>query len=262
MESQNQSLYFRESDQNQPQLKGSKLTFQVKEIPSAPKAPPLYSGQHDREEEERQREDREERDEVQTQRSEKVEQKMDLNKDHMTVMEKHCEFFDRNKDGMIYPWETFEGLRAIGFGVPLAIFGTFFIHFAFFAFATPNWLPNPRFGLNVKMMHRCKHGSDSEVFDHSGRMIKEKMDEIFSRYSDRQDSIHVRDIFRMTQEKWVAMDFFGWISEKFEWGFLAILVADKGRISREDIESQFDGTLFYKLEERNKSKRSNKRKTE
>jgi len=261
MQSQDQSLYFREHEQNQPQLRGSKLTFQVKEIPSAPKAPPVYAAHHDREEEERQREGQEERQEVQTKQAKKVEHKEDLNKDHMTAMEKHCEFFDRNKDGMIYPKETFEGLRAIGFGIPVAIFGTFIIHFTFFVFAARSW-PNPRFGLNLKMMHRCKHGSDSEVYDHSGRMSKEKLDEIFTRYSDRQDSIHVRDIYRMTQDKWEALDFFGWIAEKFEWGFFALLVAEKGRISREDIEGQFDGTLFYKLEERNKAKRSNKKKTQ
>jgi peroxygenase len=194
----------------------------------------------------------------QQEKSSELKPKFDEKK--LTVMEKHCEFFDRNKDGMIYPWETWEGFRAIGFGYILSMIGVVFIHLSFVLFANRSWIPNPRFGLDLKMMHKCKHGSDSEVYDHDGRMDKNKLDEIFKKYSDRPDSIPVRNLFWMTQEKWEGFDFFGWFAEKLEWGFLTILVkTDDWRIRREDIEAQFDGSLFYKLEQRNKAKGKGKR---
>jgi len=28
---------------------------------------------------------------------------------HENVMQKHAAFFDKNQDGVIYPWETFQG---------------------------------------------------------------------------------------------------------------------------------------------------------
>jgi peroxygenase len=177
-------------------------------------------------------------------------------RDNMTVLEKHVEFFDRNKDGFIYPWETFEGFRVIGFGYILSAFATFIIHLFFPPFANRSLIPFPRLRIDVSMIHKCKHGSDAEVYDHFGKMDNEKLDELFRVYSDRPDSIPVRNLFwSMTNDKWEAFDFFGFWAEKLEWGFFVLLVAtDDWRIRREDIEAQYDGSLFYKLERERKLK--------
>jgi len=290
MEHNNPYLYLRD-EQDPLQMippASDKTNFQRKDVPSPPPAPPpSFYGQDDREEEEREREHHHQEDQdeghkkgskqekkggklkqegredqsIKTSKQHgaesKSEGKEEIKKDRMSVLQKHCEFFDRNKDGWIYPWETFQGLRAIGFGIILSCIGVLLIHCAFFFFATRSWIPSLRLGLDLKMVHKLKHGSDAEVYDHDGRMDKEKLDEMFSRYSNRSDAIHVRNVLKMTQDKWEALDFFGWCAAKLEWGFFAVLVADKnGWISREDIEGQYDGSLFYKLEERNKSKRS------
>ncbi|KAK6242362.1 hypothetical protein SCA6_007751 [Theobroma cacao] len=46
------------------------------------------------------------------------------------VLQKHVAFFDRNHDGLIYPWETFEGFRAIGAGYMLSIASAILINIA------------------------------------------------------------------------------------------------------------------------------------
>ena len=38
------------------------------------------------------------------------------------------QFFDRDKDGIIFPWETFEGFRAVGFNPILSAFAVPVIH--------------------------------------------------------------------------------------------------------------------------------------
>ncbi|XP_040860851.1 probable peroxygenase 4 [Glycine max] len=44
------------------------------------------------------------------------------------VLQKHVAFFDRNHDGIIYPWETFQGFRAIGCGYLLSSVAAIFIN--------------------------------------------------------------------------------------------------------------------------------------
>jgi hypothetical protein len=48
----------------------------------------------------------------------------------------------------------------------------------------------------------------------------------------------------------VAYDFFGWSAAKLEWGFLFILCQENGKISRECVLGQYDGSLFYTLAKR------------
>ncbi|PKA62736.1 putative peroxygenase 7 [Apostasia shenzhenica] len=52
----------------------------------------------------------------------------EANSGEMTALQKHVAFFDRNKDGVIYPWETFQGFRAIGAGIGLSVAGAAFIN--------------------------------------------------------------------------------------------------------------------------------------
>ncbi|WVZ09626.1 hypothetical protein V8G54_014156 [Vigna mungo] len=40
------------------------------------------------------------------------------------VLQKHAAFFDINKDGVIYPWETFQGFHCFSFSLQ---FSTFFL---------------------------------------------------------------------------------------------------------------------------------------
>ncbi|RZC61477.1 hypothetical protein C5167_023243 [Papaver somniferum] len=51
-----------------------------------------------------------------------------MSNNNQNVLQKHVAFFDRNKDGVIYPWETFQGFRAIGCGIGLSTVAALFIN--------------------------------------------------------------------------------------------------------------------------------------
>ena len=52
----------------------------------------------------------------------------DVYSGELTPLQRHVAFFDRDKDGVIYPAETYRGFRAIGAGVPLSAFSALFIN--------------------------------------------------------------------------------------------------------------------------------------
>eukprot|EP00249_Psilotum_nudum_P013912 c24581_g1_i1 orf=146-850(+) len=176
---------------------------------------------------------------------------------NLTVLQQHVEFFDRNKDGVIYPWETFAGFRAIGFNPIVSFLGMLFINLCFSYATLDSWIPSPLFPIFVKNIHRTKHGSDSEVYDMEGRFIPFKFEEIFSKFAkSHPHGLTFQEMLGMTEAQRNAFDPFGWVASKLEWGFTYWLVKDeKGYAPKEAIRSVFDGSLFYYLQKRNEAKK-------
>ncbi|KXS14350.1 Caleosin-domain-containing protein [Gonapodya prolifera JEL478] len=194
------------------------------------------------------------------------------NNKHLSVLQQHVAFFDRERgqrlnarnavageltlqwnsgkvrdgDGIISMRDTFLGFRSLGFNI-LAVF----IINVNFSYPTSNsWVPDPTFGVCIKNIHRAKHGSDSEAYDNEGRFVPQKFEEIFSKHDrDRKGALTFPELMRMirAQRNWV--DPFGWFAAFFEWGTLFLLCAKDGMISKEAVRRQYDGTLFYYIEQ-------------
>lgn len=48
-----------------------------------------------------------------------------------TVLQQHCAFFDRNGDGVIYPQETYQGFRALGYTPTISVLAAIVINGSF-----------------------------------------------------------------------------------------------------------------------------------
>ncbi|KAJ3359223.1 hypothetical protein GGF32_009516 [Allomyces javanicus] len=175
---------------------------------------------------------------------------------NLSVLQQHVKFFDRSGDGIISMLDTFRGFRALGFNLLFSIMAIFMIN-GTMAYATQDsWIPDPRFRVYIKNIHKAKHGSDSESYDTEGRFVPEKFEEMWTKYAKTSaEYMTARELFQMTEAMRNAVDPYGWIAAKFEWGTLLLLVGERHPatgeliVTRDHLRGQFDGTLFYRIEE-------------
>ncbi|XP_022775688.1 probable peroxygenase 4 isoform X2 [Durio zibethinus] len=166
------------------------------------------------------------------------------------VLQKHVAFFDRNHDGLVYPWETFEGFRAIGAGYFLSMIGAFFINVALSRKTRPGKYPSLLFPIEVKNIHLAKHGSDSGVYDSQGRFVSLKFEEIFSKFARTHSSALTSDeLMAMLKANREPQDYKGWLTSWTEWMTLYNLCKDnRGLLRKETIKAVYDGSLFEHME--------------
>ncbi|XP_026387051.1 probable peroxygenase 4 [Papaver somniferum] len=174
-----------------------------------------------------------------------------MSNNNQNVLQKHVAFFDRNKDGVIYPWETFQGFRAIGCGIGLSTVAALFINMGLSGKTRPGKFPNLLFPIEVQHIAKSKHTSDSGVYDTEGRFVSSKFEEIFHKHSNTNaNALTADELSSLMKANRVPKDYKGWVASYTEWKILYILCKDKnGLLHKDTVRAVFDGSLFEHLEQ-------------
>ncbi|KNG46289.1 caleosin domain-containing protein [Stemphylium lycopersici] len=135
---------------------------------------------------------------------------------HQTVLQQHCDFFDRDGDGVLWPSDTFTGFYRLGLGFLFSAFAVLVIHINFSYPTCPGWLPDPYFRLFLQNVHRARHGSDTGTYDTEGRFIPAKFEEIFTKYAEGREYLTVADLRRTLMGQRNINDPIGWCGFIFE----------------------------------------------
>ncbi|WIA08080.1 hypothetical protein OEZ86_010717 [Tetradesmus obliquus] len=167
-------------------------------------------------------------------------------RDRLTVLQQHVEFFDYDKDGVIWPWDTARGFRDIGYNPLISFLAPFFIHSGM-SLPTQEGFPNLLFPIHIKNIHKCIHGSDSGSYDHQGRFVPQAFEEMLSKYDkDNKGGLTYKEVMEMVSEQSDLYDVFGRIASTLEWTVTYAGFKDEnGVLPREAMRKQFDGSLFH-----------------
>jgi hypothetical protein len=123
-------------------------------------------------------------------------------------------------------------------------------------------------GLFLKNVHKDKHGSDTGTYDHEGRFVPQRFEDIFAKYAEGRDYLTIWDVANVLKGQRCIADPIGWGGAFFEcksipYCHLQILLLTNpgiatyimlwpadGRMMKEDIRRIYDGSIFYTLAER------------
>jgi len=177
-----------------------------------------------------------------------VSKKFAPHKEQLTALQKHVAFLDLNNDGLITFTETFWGCRKLGFHLFLCFLAPFIINIPLAWVTSDSWWPTAT--IRVKNIRRARYGSDSQIYDTQGNFNEERFETVWREFDiDGDGFLSFYDLIRMTEQFRQAWDFFGWFASKVKWFLLYMLIQEHGKVAKEFVKGQYDGTLFEKIAE-------------
>ncbi|KAL4994230.1 Caleosin related protein-domain-containing protein [Aspergillus recurvatus] len=174
-----------------------------------------------------------------------------------TPLQQHVLFWDRDRDGQIYPYDTYRGFRDLGFNILFSFLAVLIINlnFSYPTRLAHSFFPDPRFRVYVGSIYKAKHGSDSGTFDAEGRFVPQHFEDMFAKYDgDKDGALTFGELFDMMHGNRCAADPFGWGAAFFEWITTWLLIQKEGKIYKDDLLGVYDGSLFWKIAKARKSR--------
>jgi hypothetical protein len=133
-----------------------------------------------------------------------------------SALQRHCEFWDADHDGIIYPWDIYIGFQKLGFNIALCLWAAVTMAICSSYSTQANWLPHPLFAINIDNIHRSRHGSTTATYDLDAEIDMCRFDSIFDKYAGGKDYLTSRTLYNVWAGQCCANDWFGWFAGGLE----------------------------------------------
>jgi peroxygenase len=179
----------------------------------------------------------------------------------LSKLQAHLAYFDLNANGTLTFSEMRQSLKDMGLSEAKADFMAAVIGGGLGPFTTGNKLLSKHgLDVDVKKLKAHQHEGDTGVFDKDGNFSKPAFDAMFAKYdTDKDGAMSSTEIAAMQKDR--AKTRGGMISTRLEFGALMKIGADgvdkqgNKTISKERLQSFYDGSFFYALAEEVKAKK-------
>jgi len=174
-----------------------------------------------------------------------------------TALQKHIDFFDTDHDGRITLSETYCGLRRLGLGAARSAAFAGVINAALGSSTSGS----ASLSVDAERIHAGKHGSDTGVYDASGRFSQTRFRRLFASYdADGDGALDTVELNRMYAGS--RTDLMGHLGSRAEFGLLLDLAGEerngKRVLTRERLLRFYNGSLFYQLAEEVAARRASR----
>jgi hypothetical protein len=133
-----------------------------------------------------------------------------------TALQRHCDFWDADGDGLIFPWDIYSGFRKLGFNIALCLWAAVTMAICSSYSTQTSWLPHPLFAINIDNIHRSRHGSTTATYDMDAEIDMRRFDAIFDKYADGKEYLTLLSLYDIWAGQCCANDWFGWFAGGLE----------------------------------------------
>ncbi|RMZ72528.1 caleosin domain containing [Pyrenophora seminiperda CCB06] len=167
-----------------------------------------------------------------------------------SALRRHCDFWDTNNDGIIYPWDIYHGFRKLGFNLFLCLWAAVTMAFCSSYSTQTSLLPHPFFAIYLDNITRNRHGSTTGAYDLDAELDTRRFDMIFEKYAEGEEFLTWRTMYGVWRGQCCANDWFGWFAGGLEWiAAYVLLWPQDGKMYKDEIRGIYDGTIFWKIAE-------------
>ncbi|KAI2782161.1 Caleosin related protein-domain-containing protein [Daldinia loculata] len=173
------------------------------------------------------------------------------------ILRQNAEYFDADKDGIIWLRDTYNGYRKLGWGITYSCLVATILHSTLSYPTMDGYTPDPLLRIHYDRNSNGKHSIGNASYDEKAQARGNQVCEnILAKYDkSNKGGMDIQDILRFWKDQRSVSTSYGWSLTIIEWSALYLALRHhNGILGSEDIRTAFDGSALFKRSEERQRK--------